>query len=287
MRRSAGLRLWPSLRDVRSYAWLAPGMAVMGFLFIAPIALMFWSSLTDPQTGLENYRAIFSNSLYLRVLWNSIFSAVGATLGCLLVGYPTAYAIFRARGRSRQLMLGLVLFSYAVGTVPRTFSWLVVLGDHGLINETLMGLGVSRQPIPLVYNETGVIVGMVHVMLPFITLILLGSMMRVGVHLVPAARTLGASAFRAFWEIFLPLTRPGLIAGTMLIFVYSLGFYVVPAVLGGAAQTTIVMEIRDLALNLGLWGLGSALSSIVVLISILGAAVYVRVTGLSNVYGRE
>jgi putative spermidine/putrescine transport system permease protein len=128
---------------------------------------------------------------------------------------------------------------------------------------------------------------MIHVMLPFVTLVMLGSMMRVGAHLVPAARTLGASPGRAFWEVFFPLTRQGVLAATMLVFVYSLGFYIVPAVLGGAAQTTIVMEIRELALGLGVWGLGAALSTVVILVSIIGAAFYVRVTGLSDVYGRD
>jgi putative spermidine/putrescine transport system permease protein len=248
---------------------------------------MIWASLTDPAPGFANYRSILHSSLYVRVLWNSIYSAIGATLGCILIGYPTAYAIFRASGVWRQFLLGLIVFSYAVGTVPRTFSWLVVLGDQGLVNKALFPIRGSLAPIHLIYNEVGVLVGMIHVMLPFVTLILLGSMMRVGAHLVPAARTLGASPIRAFWEIFFPLTRPGILAATMLVFIYSLGFYIVPAVLGGAAQTTIVMEIRELALGLGIWGLAAALSSLVIIVSIIGAAFYVRLTGLSDVYGRE
>jgi putative spermidine/putrescine transport system permease protein len=275
------------LRALGECLWLAPGMALMGVLFIAPIVGVAWTSLSDPEFGLENYRAIFSDQLYVRVLWNSIYSALGATIGCILIGYPTAYAIFRSSGRLRQLMLGLVLFSYAVGTIPRAFSWLVVLGDRGLVNEALFTVRGSREPLHLIYNQTGVLVGMIHVMLPFVTLVMLGSMMRVGAHLVPAARTLGASPGRAFWEVFFPLTRQGVLAATMLVFVYSLGFYIVPAVLGGAAQTTIVMEIRELALGLGVWGLGAALSTVVILVSIIGAAFYVRVTGLSDVYGRD
>jgi putative spermidine/putrescine transport system permease protein len=259
----------------------------MALLFVGPIIRMVWASLTDPAPGFENYRAIFRDPLYVRVLWNSIYSALGATAGCILIGYPTAYAIFRASRLWRQLLLGIVVFSYAVGTVPRTFSWLVVLGDQGLVNKMLFPIRRSQIPIHLIYNEIGVLVGMIHVMLPFVTLILLGSMMRVGSHLVPAARTLGASPVRAFWEVFFPLTRPGVLAATMLVFIYSLGFYIVPAVLGGAAQTTIVMEIRELALGLGIWGVGAALSSVMIVVSIIGAAFYVRVTGLSDVYGRE
>jgi putative spermidine/putrescine transport system permease protein len=259
----------------------------MGMLFIGPIARMVWASLTDPAPGFDNYHTILRNPLYVRVLWNSVYSALGATIGCILIGYPTAYAIFRASRLWRQLLLGLVVFSYAVGTVPRTFSWIVVLGDQGLVNKVLFPIRGTEMPLHLIYNQIGVLVGMIHVMLPFVTLILLGSMTRVGAHLVPAARTLGASPVRAFWEVFFPLTRPGVLAATMLVFVYSLGFYIVPAVLGGAAQTTIVMEIRELALGLGVWGVAAALSSGMIIISIVGAAFYVRVTGLSDVYGHE
>jgi ABC-type spermidine/putrescine transport system permease subunit I len=184
-------------------------------------------------------------------------------------------------------MLGVVLFSYTVGTVPRTFSWLVVLGDRGMINQIGYLFCDGYEPIPFIYNQFGVLVGMVHVMLPFMTLMLLSSMMRINPNLESAARTLGASRTKAFLTIFVPLTRPGVIAGAMLIFVYSLGFYVVPAVLGGASETTIVMQIRDLALRLGLWGLASALSTLVVVVSMIGAAFYVRLTDLSNFYAQE
>ena len=280
-RAGARWRLEPGL------AWLAPALLMLLLLFVAPIAQMVWASFTDPRLGLENYQHTFGDTLYLKVLRNTIVSAIGATLACLAIGYPTAYAIYRAAGRWRMIMLTIVLFSYAVGTVPRAFSWLVVLGDRGVVNQ-LLALVIPRfDSIPFLYNQLGVLIGMVHVMLPFMTLMLLGSMLRINPNLEAAARTLGASRTRAFLEVFVPLTRPGVIAGAMLIFVYSLGFYVVPAVLGGSSQTTIVMEISDLALRNGLWGLAAALSTLVVVISVVGAAVYVRLTGISNVYARE
>jgi putative spermidine/putrescine transport system permease protein len=259
----------------------------MALLFIVPIALIIWASFTDPSPSLDHYTETFGNPLYRKVLVNTIVSAVGATIGCLAIGYPTAYAIYRAGGRLRVMMLIVVLFSYAVGTVPRAFSWLVVLGDQGIVNSVGYLFSDHYQPIPFLYNEFGVLVGMVHVLLPFMTLVLLGSMMRINPNLEAAARTLGASRMKSFLTIFLPLTRPGILAGTMLIFIYSLGFYVVPAVLGGASNTTIVMEIRDLSLRLGRWGLASALSTLVIVASTIGAAAYVRITGLSNVYARE
>jgi ABC-type spermidine/putrescine transport system permease subunit I len=162
-----------------------------------------------------------------------------------------------------------------------------MLGDRGVVNQVITGPLGAAHPLPLLYNQAGVLIGMTHVMLPFMTLILLGSMMRVNPRLVPAARTLGARPLVAFRAVFLPLTAPGVLAGTMMIAVYSLGFFVVPAVLGGAAQTTVVMAIRDLALTLGIWGLASAMAVVVVVVSLAGAWVYVRVTGLADTAERQ
>lgn len=269
--------------DASGLIWLAPGLIMLGVLFIMPIAIVFSDSVSDPSLGFSNYAALWNDPLYSKVIWNSIRSALLATISCLLIGYPTAYGIFTATPRWRQLLLAGVLFSFAVGTVPRTFSWLVILGDRGLINNLYFWLSGSQTPIHLLYNQFGVVVGMVHVMLPFMVLILLGSMARVGPRLVPAARTLGASPLRAFFEVFLPLTAPGVIAGSMLVFVYSLGFYLVPAVLGGAAQTTVVMQVESLAMRSGIWGMAAALSALVIVASISGAALYVKVTKLSDI----
>ena len=262
-------------------------MIALTLLFVVPFALVYWKSFTDPVPGLQNYQAILSNSLYVRVLWNTIVSAFWTTIGCLIIGYPLAYAIFRSSNRLRFILLGAVLFAYRVGTVPRSFAWLVVLGDRGVINQLRFLVTDATQPIYLLYNLTGVLIGMIHVMLPFMTLLLLGAMTRVNPRLVPAARTLGATPLRAFWEVFLPQTRPGIIAGAMLIFIYSLGFYVIPAVLGGPTQTTIVMQIQSLVLEVGRWGLGAALSGILAVASVFGAIFYVRATGLTNVYERD
>ncbi len=135
----------------------------------------------------------------------------------------------------------------------------------------------------MLYNQRGVLIGMTHVMLPFMVLTLVAAMARVPERLVPAARTLGAGPFRAFALVFLPATMPGVLAGMMMTFVYSLGFFVVPAVLGGAQQTTVVMILRDLTLGLGRWGIGSALSITVIVICVIGAAIYVPLARIGEV----
>ena len=274
---------------------LAPAVLCTAAFIVLPLLCMgIFSFWTQTRAGvvlrvftLANWREYLGDPFYVSILVDTLRLAATTTALCALIGYPTAYAIYSTRGHLRSVMLGLILFAYSAGSVPRAFSWLVVLGDRGLVNQILFTVRDSNQPIPFLYNQSGVLIGMIHAMLPFVTLILLGSMMRVSAHLVPAARTLGASPWRAFAEIFLPLTRQGVLAAAMLVLVYSLGFYIVPAVLGGAPQTTIVMQIRELVLRLGIWGLGAALSSIVVLVSIVGAAFYVRATGLSDVYRRD
>lgn len=266
-----------------SLVWLVPGLAAVAVLFVWPIANLLLVSL-DVAAGTKSpYLAVLTEPIYLRVISNTAVSSLGTTIVCLLVGYPTAYAIHVLPPPWRLVVLSSVLFSYAVGTMPRAFSWIVLLGDRGLVNQALMSAFDLREPVQMLYNQAGVIIGMTHVMLPFMVLTLLGAMARVPDRLVPAARTLGAGPLRAFALVFLPLTMPGILAGMMMTFIYSLGFYVVPAVLGGAGQTTAVMILRDLTVGQGRWGIGAALSITMIVICILGAAVYVSLARIGEI----
>jgi putative spermidine/putrescine transport system permease protein len=266
-----------------SLIWLGPGLVAIAVLFVWPIAHLVLLSLAVDAGAASPYVAVLSEPVYRRVIANTAVSALGTTVICLLIGYPTAYAIHVLPSPWRLIVLAAVLFSYAVGTMPRAFSWIVLLGDRGLVNQALMQAFDLSQPIEMLYNQSGVLIGMTHVMLPFMVLTLLGAMARVPDRLVPAARTLGAGAVRAFILVFLPLTMPGVLAGIMMTFVYSLGFFVVPAILGGARQTTVVMILRDLTLGLGRWGIGSALSITVIVICILGAAIYVPLARIGRI----
>lgn len=256
----------------------------MGVLFIWPIAYLIMLSLTGSSGSFSSYVSIANEPIYFRVIVNTGVSALGATIMCLIVGYPVAYAIHYSRGIWRSILLASVLFSYAAGTMPRAFSWIVLLGDRGIINQTLMHVFDLRDPFQMLYNQSGVLIGMTHVMLPFMVLTLISSMSRIPVPLVPAARTLGAGPIRAFVYVFLPLTLPGILAGAMITFISSLGFYVVPAVVGGASQTTVVMILRDLTLGLGRWGVGSALSITIIVICIIGTAIYVPLARIGEAH---
>jgi len=266
-----------------SLVWLVPGLAAVAVLFVWPITNLLLVSLDGAVGTKSPYLAVLTEPIYLRVISNTAVSSLGTTIVCLLVGYPTAYAIHVLPPPWRLVVLLSVLFSYAVGTMPRAFSWIVLLGDRGLVNQALMSAFDLREPVQMLYNQAGVIIGMTHVMLPFMVLTLLGAMARVPDRLVPAARTMGAGPLRAFALVFLPLTMPGILAGMMMTFIYSLGFYVVPAVLGGAGQTTTVMILRDLTVGQGRWGIGAALSITMIVICILGAAVYVSLARIGEI----
>lgn len=266
-----------------SLLWLVPGLAAIAVLFVWPIVNLLIVSLDGQAETKSPYLALLSEPIYLRVIANTAVSSLGTTVFCLLVGYPTAYAIHVLPPQWRLLVLSSVLFSYAVGTMPRAFSWIVLLGDRGLLNQSLMQIFNLSEPIQMLYNQKGVIAGMTHVMLPFMVLTLLGAMKRVPDRLVPAARTLGAGPVRAFTLVFLPLTAPGILAGMMMIFIYSLGFFVVPAVLGGAGQTTVVMILRDLTLGQGRWAIAAALSITTVVICTAGSAAYVTLARIGDI----
>lgn len=279
-RRAASLR--DRLRGGEGFAWLAPGLLLIAVLLVWPVGHLVALSLQATDAGGGAYAAILSEPVYRRVLLNTGVSALGTTVICLLVGYPTAYAIHALPSPWRGIVLAAVLFSYAVGTMPRAFSWIVLLGDRGLVNQGLMQAFALSEPLPLLYNQGGVLIGMTHVMLPLMVLTLLAAMARVPNAVVAAARTLGAGPFRAFAFVFLPMTAPGILAGMMITFISSLGFYVVPAVLGGAGQTTVVMILRDLTLGLGRWGVGSALSIVMIVLCAAGAAVYVTLARIGE-----
>lgn len=276
----------PRLREIfasgAGLVWLIPGLILMAILMAWPIATLLTLSLQTPDSNTNFYVTILTEPIYRRVLLNTGISALATTVICLLIGYPTAYAIHALASPLRGIVLASVMFSYAVGTMPRAFSWIVLLGDRGLVNQALMQTLSLSEPIPLLHNQGGVLIGMIHVMLPLMVLTLLAAMARVPKAVVAAARTLGAGPLRAFAFVFLPMTLPGILAGMLITFISSLGFYVVPAVLGGAAQTTVVMILRDLTLGLGRWGIGSALSIVMIVFCILGAAIYVTLARIGE-----
>ena len=262
------------------YAWL---LAVpTGFLvlfFVWPLLRVIWRSFTDPGLGIENYATVFGDGPYLIVLWNTIETAATVTFICLLIAYPVAYVMARARGTALQVMAALVLIPLWTSVVIRSYAWMVVFQRRGVLNDLLLASGLVDTPVRFLPGSFGVHVGMVHIMLPFMILPLLSSMRSIDMTLLRAASVLGASPANAFMKVFLPLSLPGVNAGVALVFMTSLGFYVTPALLGGPRHMTAAVLIEQQANTYLNWGLAAALATTLLVITLAIYLVYLRLTG--------
>lgn len=267
----------PRRPRVGSLLLLLPAFVLLVGAFIGPIGILLSRSVIDPNFTLRYYMQIFSTPAYLRVIWNSIDIALVSTAICLAAGYPTAYVLSRKRGTTRVALLCVVLLPFWTNILVRVYAWIVVLQSHGAINQFLMDtLGIIDHPLKLVFNYTGVIIGMVHYLLPPTILILDSTMRSVDQRLVLAAQSLGATPRRAFFRVFMPLTLPGIRAAAVLIFIMGLGFFVTPALLGGRQQLTMSMLINQEFTETMDWSFGSALSVVLLVLTLAGLYLYYR-----------
>lgn len=262
-----------------------PFLAMVAVMFAGPLANILWLSVADPQPGLQNYAALVQKESIHRLLWTTVRVCAVTTVVSVALGYSIAYAMVHARQASRQKMLLLILISFWISVLVRTFSWLMILGRNGLVNNGLTSMGLISEPLPFVRNELGVLIGMVHYMTPYAVLPLLASMQSIDGRVLAASRNLGATATQTFWRIYLPLTRPGLVAATVLVFILSLGFYVTPAVLGGGKVLMIAEYISVQVLVTLKWGVASMLA-VLMLVSVLGLLFLMsRFMKLSTIFG--
>jgi ABC-type spermidine/putrescine transport system permease subunit I len=245
-----------------------------------PIALLLSRSLFDPTFTLDHYRRLLAVPAYAQILVYSFQLAVATTALTVVLGYPYAYVMTLASPAWRALLTAVVLLPFWTNILVRCYSWMLILQTKGLLNTALIDwLGVSSQPLPLMYNSVGVAIGMVHYLLPPMVLILYSVMKSIDMGLVRAAEGLGAPPARAFWRVFVPLSMPGLRAGTVLIFILALGFFVTPALLGGRGDITVAMLIDAQFTELVNWGFGSALAAVLLAITVFGLLLYYSLLG--------
>lgn len=263
-----------------------PAAVFLTVFFLAPLVLMSLRSVTDPvDAGLSNYSRFFAEEAYLRVLTNTFWIALISTITCLVVGYPFAYLMTVVPGRIAGLLLIAVLLPFWSSLLVRTFAWQVILRDTGIINRFLMDLGFIDEPLTLIRTTGGVILGMSHILLPFMVLPIFAVMRRIDPEFGRAAANLGASPASAFLRVFVPLSLPGVVAGCLLVFVLALGFYITPALLGGLRDQMISQLIVQQVQQRLDWGFGTAMSvllMVVTLVILFGASRAVR---LRDVFG--
>jgi ABC-type spermidine/putrescine transport system permease subunit I len=248
-----------------------PALVIVGLLMVAPIAWLLSMSFVAPdgQLSLENYRLFFAEPVYRDMFLNTFKIAFIVTVICLLLGYPVAYLLAITPAPWSGLLMLAVLMPFWTSTLVRTFSWLIILQRNGLVNSALVGAGLVERPIPLVHNMTGTIIGMVHIMVPFLILPLYASMKAIDGNLMRAAANLGSSPAHAFARVYLPLSMPGLVAGTIMVFVMCLGFYITPALLGGGKVKMIAQRIEESLSLYATWGPAAALAVLLLLMTAL------------------
>lgn len=254
------------------WAWLLlPGGLFLVALFVVPLGELLLLSLGMPNWTFTHFLRIGSTPTYIIVLRTTLEISVSVTALAFILGYPVAYVLTTGGTTLRTFLLIAVVLPYFTSVLARTFAWIVLLGRSGVVNETLLQLGWVSQPVALLYNRFGVIIGMTHIVMPLMILPMVTVMSGIDQKLLRAARANGASPLSAFLTIFLPLSLPGLIAGVLLVFIYCLGFYITPALLGGLSDLTITSAISSQVVDQLNWNFGSALSMLllVAVLSIL------------------
>ncbi len=202
--------------------------------------------------GFAAYESILTSPVYRKVFGNTLTIAAATTAICLVLAYPYAYVMNRVSPRMRLALMAFVLLPFWASLLVRSFAWIALLQDSGLVNQALQALGLTDDPVSLIRTTPGVLIGMVHIMLPYMVLPLYTAMARVDDRLLLAASSLGANPRRRFVRVFLPLTLPGLAAGCLLVFTISLGFYITPALLGAPSQAMVGEVIAEQVEQFGL-----------------------------------
>lgn len=276
----------------RPWLLLSPALLSVGLLLVVPAGFIlvysFWlrtaTGADVPELHLGNWREVFGDEFYRAILYQTLRIAAISTVACAALGYVPAYFIARTRLKHKAFLLLLLMLPFWISYIIRTLSWINILGTSGAINSALLFAGVIEEPFNMLYNEAAVVLGLVHYLLPFMILNVYVSLDGIDRNLEPAARTLGCTPWQAFREVTLPLSVPGLAAGSLLCFVLGAGTYITPLILGGPGDAMFANLIFEAVIIQLDWPLGSALS--IVLLALLGSVVllYNRFMGLSQVY---
>jgi putrescine transport system permease protein len=271
--------IWQRFAVAIPYLWLL-------VFFLAPFAIILKISVADPvmaqppftpafddagglQISADNYAFLLTDKLYAITYLKSVLMALSATALCLLLGFPIAYGIARAESATRNILLLLIVLPFWISFLLRVYAWMGLLNNYRVINNLLMWLGITEQPIPMMYTDFAIYIGLVYSYLPFMILPLYATLERMNLDLVEAAQDLGATSSRAFWDITWPLARPGVIAGSLLVFIPATGEYVIPYLLGGPESLLIGRVLFDEFFVNRDWPLASAVAIVLVVLVVI------------------
>jgi spermidine/putrescine transport system permease protein len=268
---------------------ISPTMIYLFLFLLLPLLLIVVLSVVTRgpygnvvyQLNFENYTRLV-DPLYLRILGYSLFTAAATTLATILIGYPLAYYIARAGVRQRSVLIFLILVPFWTNFIIRIYAWIMILRTEGLLNSVLLQLGAIQVPLDILYTPNAVLIGMVYEFLPFMVLPLYTSLEKIEMAQLEAAADLGARPWRAFWRITLPLSVPGIVAGSILVFIPAMGMFVVPDLMGGAKTVLVGNLIRNQFLTARDWPFGAAASMLLLAITLIFTLIYTRQSGFGE-----
>lgn len=253
-----------------------PATLLLLAFFIIPVAALLMRSVTEPELGLQNYAALLGSATYAKVFFNTFFVASLVTVVTMLIAFPVSWALAIMPSRWAAILFAVILLSMWTNLLARTYAWMVLLQQTGLINRTLMALGLIDQPLQLTNNLVGVTIGMVYIMLPFMILPLYGVIRKIDPAILQAAALCGATKGQALRRVLLPLAAPGLASGGLMVFVMSLGYFVTPSLLGGTANMMLPELIVQQVQSLVNWGMGGAAAFILLVVTLALYALQLR-----------
>lgn len=255
------------------------------FLTIPMILIIVFSFLKrgvyggiEYQFTMENYKTLF-DPLYMKVFGTSILIALGTTICCLLIGYPFAYFVAQAEEKYRSMLMFLIIIPFWTNSLVRTYAWIVLLRNEGVINHILLSAQIIQDPLKLLYNYGAIFLGMTYTLFPFMVLPLYSTIEKLDGALLEAADDLGASAWQTFIYVTFPLTLPGIVAGSLLVFIPTLGYFFIPDLMGGGKYMIIGNLIKNQFLTARNWPFGAALAIILILVTLGFVMGYLKLVG--------
>ncbi len=278
---ATGRKRAPS-RKLGPYLLTGPLILFMLVFYSLPVLGMLLRSVSEPTWTLANYAALGQDTVFQNVFLTTLRTAVTVTIGCLLLGYPVALYLTRP-GRTGMIALGVVLLPFWTSILVRSYAWMVLLGRRGLLNEALVAAGIIDHPLRILNTSIAVHVAMIHILLPYMILPIANALRQIDPSLRRAALSLGASPGGAFRQVTLPLSMPGVAAGVLLVFVLSLGFYITPALVGGAHDMTIAMLIAQEVDQLN-WPYAACLSATLLATTLAIMAVFQKLFGVGTAF---
>ena len=267
------------------FAFVAPLLVYLAFFFLYPLITFLPTSIYfDQSFTFDKYVRAFTKTVYLRILRTTFEIAAFTTLISLVLGYPVAYLFTNATGKIKLVITAFIILPFWTSIIVRMYAWMSLLGYNGIFNRLLLDGGIISSPIPMMFNRFGVLVGMVHFMLPYMVLSIYSVMSGIPHDYMQAGANLGAPPLKRFIKIYLPLSMPGVGAGCLLVFIISLAFFITPALLGGLRDTMISQVIEQEMSQTFDWPFAAALSTILMFVTITLYVIYSKVMSFERIY---